>query len=391
VLALRDVPGADARIDAGVARILSMQLACGGFSYWPGQTGPHAAGGVMAAHALVLARRAGREVPAAALDRALDWVAGFLREGSGTARSYALYVLALGGRGETAWLDSLPPDPFLALAALESGKGDLARDLLKKSERRASGDTGSFESETRDDFVRMLARARAGFAAEGRPHDLLARCSTTYERAWACLAMGVTAPSEGAAGRFRVFADGDLVAEGSLDRVARVSVPGRGLTITADSPFHYSWHVRGHRPSQPAEDRGFWIRRAYVRVGDDRPSTVFRAGDLVAVRLFVYSDCPREYVAMEDPLPAGLEPLDLRWRTSGHRAEDDGAFDHVEKRDDRVFASATWMRAGLHEVTWLARATTAGTFAAPAPVIEEMYDTGVRGRGETDVVEVSPR
>ena len=368
-----------------------MQLRSGAFSFWPGQDDPHLGGSVMAAHVLVLARSGGYDVSAESVDRALSWLHGFLRDGIGPSRTYALYVLALGGRPEPAWLESLPKDAFLGLAAAEMGKTELARKILEHLDAGQTPDVNDFDSYARRDFVRLLARVRAGLPMDARPRDVLARCRTTYERGWACLALAGSSAEAAGSGSVRIFAGGNLVAEAPLDRLTRLAVPAGDLTITSDGPCRYAWHVRGHRPPQPAGDRGFWIRRAYVRVGEDRPRTDFRAGDLVAVRLFVYTPEPRAFVALEDPLPAGLEPLDLRWKTSGRRREESDDFEHVEKRDDRVFASAERLSAGLHEMTWLARVTTAGTFTAPAPTVEEMYDAGVSGRGEAGVVEVAPR
>ena len=43
---------------------------------------------------------------------------------------------------------------------------------------------------------------------------------------------------------------------------------------------------------------------------------------------------------------------------------------------------------GLTELVYLARATTAGTFAAPAPRAEEMYAPDTWGRGPSATVTI---
>jgi uncharacterized protein YfaS (alpha-2-macroglobulin family) len=55
-------------------------------------------------------------------------------------------------------------------------------------------------------------------------------------------------------------------------------------------------------------------------------------------------------------------------------------FDHKELHDDRVVYSATVLWKGRYTATYLARATTAGTFIVPPAHAEEMYNPAVNGR-----------
>src|SRR5690606_41564224 len=55
------------------------------------------------------------------------------------------------------------------------------------------------------------------------------------------------------------------------------------------------------------------VTRGYETVpeaGSSVPSTSFAAGDLVRVTLTITVPQERRYVAVSDPLPAGLEPVD---------------------------------------------------------------------------------
>jgi hypothetical protein len=63
-------------------------------------------------------------------------------------------------------------------------------------------------------------------------------------------------------------------------------------------------------------------------------------------------------------------------------------FDHVEKHDDRVTLFATRLSSGLHEFSYLVRATTSGTFRAAGTVAEQMYAPEVRGRADATVLDV---
>ena len=70
------------------------------------------------------------------------------------------------------------------------------------------------------------------------------------------------------------------------------------------------------RPTAPASS-GLIVERWYERFDDGRTVTELREGDLVRVRLRVTVPASREFVAVEDELPAGLEAVDLTLRTSG--------------------------------------------------------------------------
>jgi hypothetical protein len=131
----------------------------------------------------------------------------------------------------------------------------------------------------------------------------------------------------------------------------------------------------------------------------------------VRLRLTVPSD--RQFVALEDLLPAGLEAVDLSLRTAGtlgpltsRNAADEsavlrmragmtgenryGAFDsgwwspweHKELRDDRVIWFARMLWTGTYDVSYLARATTVGVFVKPPAHAEEMYNPGLQGRSD---------
>ena len=79
---------------------------------------------------------------------------------------------------------------------------------------------------------------------------------------------------------------------------------------------------------------------------------------------------------------AGGNASDWRnwWRFSG--------FDHVERHDDRVQLFATRLAEGLHEFSYVVRATTAGTFRTAPARAEEMYEPEVFGRTATTMIEV---
>jgi uncharacterized protein YfaS (alpha-2-macroglobulin family) len=160
----------------------------------------------------------------------------------------------------------------------------------------------------------------------------------------------------------------------------------------------------------PPEEQGFSVQRDYEPVeGKDTviklPGGRYRiqAGKYVRVRLRIVVPSRRYFVAVDDPLPAGLEAVDLNLRTSASsrlagKAKNKiydfyswyafFAFSHREKRDDRVVLFSDRLPSGVYEYTYLARATTLGTFVVPPLKASEMYHPEVFGRNGTAIVEV---
>lgn len=153
------------------------------------------------------------------------------------------------------------------------------------------------------------------------------------------------------------------------------------------------------------QDLGFGVERRYEPVSGGPATTSFQAGELVQVVLTFRLPKERRWVAVTDPLPAGLEPVESWFATTARdlarREEDEegkgdgwrdwwekGGFDHVERHDDRVLLFATRLSEGEHTFRYTCRATTAGTFRAAPARAEEMYEPEVFGRSGTAEVEV---
>jgi uncharacterized protein YfaS (alpha-2-macroglobulin family) len=168
-------------------------------------------------------------------------------------------------------------------------------------------------------------------------------------------------------------------------------------------------------PPVTPEDRGIQVERWYERLDGGAPIISATEGDLVRVRLRITVPAMRYFVVLDDALPAGLEAVDLSLRTAssmagpGANTRDDqedseptwyghwdsgwwSPFDHQELRDDRVMYSGTVVWRGSYTATYIARATTPGTFIRPPAHAEEMYNPAVNGRsdGGTFVVTARP-
>jgi uncharacterized protein YfaS (alpha-2-macroglobulin family) len=159
-------------------------------------------------------------------------------------------------------------------------------------------------------------------------------------------------------------------------------------------------------PTRP-DIKGMVVERWYERYADGTPITSIQEGDLVRVRLRVTVPANRQFVALEDPLPAGLEAVDFSLRTSARIESTDAAptdrgassplqawlygswmeggwsaWDHRELRDDRVVYFARVLWPGTYEASYIARATTSGNFVRPPAHAEEMYNPALQGRSD---------
>lgn len=161
--------------------------------------------------------------------------------------------------------------------------------------------------------------------------------------------------------------------------------------------------------SVPARDEGFVVDRVYEAVND--PSDVRRddkgvwrikPGAMVRVRVTMVADTNHTNMALVDALPAGFEALNPALATTPRVPSDtqpiDPAiampryqwagpwFDHENLRDDRAEAFSAYLYGGTFEYSYVARATTPGTFIAPPAKAEEIYAPEVFGRSSSDRV-----
>jgi hypothetical protein len=172
-------------------------------------------------------------------------------------------------------------------------------------------------------------------------------------------------------------------------------------------------------------DQGFFVQKMLrsvtaeelpeaLRTIGDSPSKHFKGGELVIADLVIVTPNPRDYVVVDDPLPAGFEAVDSSLATtstaldvgesepppcrycgddeerdrvaSGHAYFED--YSYRELRDDRVLYFSDHMLAGMYHFRYLARATSLGHFVLPPTRVEEMYGPETFGRTGALEVEV---
>jgi hypothetical protein len=128
--------------------------------------------------------------------------------------------------------------------------------------------------------------------------------------------------------------------------------------------------------------------------------TNVEVGDVVKVRLTIIAPHDLTYVVVEDPLPAGGEPIDPTLATTSiadqeptlYRAaerEMRSEFYHwwwnwysrTEMRDDKVVLFADYLPAGTYEYSYTFRATRPGEYHVIPTTAREFYFPEVFGRG----------
>jgi len=159
-------------------------------------------------------------------------------------------------------------------------------------------------------------------------------------------------------------------------------------------------------------DQGFAVQRSYEGVDD--PNDVRRGkdgvwrvklGTRVRVHLEMVAPARRYHVALVDPLPAGLEAMNPSLAVTGNvpaagaRGKSSRKprldwwwsrtwYEHQNLRDERAEAFSSLLRAGVHEYSYVTRATTPGSFVVPPTKAEEMYHPEIFGRSASDRVVV---
>lgn len=173
-------------------------------------------------------------------------------------------------------------------------------------------------------------------------------------------------------------------------------------------------------PTTPL-DQGMIVQRWFEPFAGGGQSKSFEAGELVRIRVRVASPAERHFVAVEVPLPSGLEPVDtslastaslsrsmanegmgMEYEGEGEGEEDGESmdsmwnygfyspFNHTEQRDDRVILFSDDLPPGVHVTSFTARATTPGDFVLKPARAEEMYTPEVFGRSDGGRFKIRP-
>jgi len=341
------------------------------------------------------------------------------------AQGWLLHVLAADkaddvvAQIERNWMNKV--SETAAAAHFVTGYGDDAAHVLLHSDRRADGVLLEALVKIKPENA-LIPKVVRGLLA----HRKRGRWGNTQENAFVLVAMdayfhkfeGTTPDFIARAWLGEGFA-GEHTFEGRTTERARIDIPmgyltekkgNQDLILQKDGAGRMYYRI-GMRYAprdlrlDPA-DRGFTVERSYEAVDD--PADVVRkdgiwhvkAGAKVRIRVTMVATGRRYHVALVDPLPAGFEAMNPALAVTGALPPDPTAnqgrywwwsrtwYEHENLRDERVEAFTSLLWDGVHEYTYVARATTPGQFVVPPPKAEEMYHPETFGRGATTRVVV---
>ena len=406
-------------LQGGVDRLLSMQTANGGFSYWPGNPEDVDWASSYAGLGLVLAQKRGAQVPEASLASLCNYLETGLRgiTSSNSSSSYenacrSVWILALAGRDPDAYVNTLKDriadlNPrarcMLALAAKAAGTLDDPSVILRDATKVRLKDDSWMRWET-DHAARLLAWSTIDPNAD-EATDALDRLigdrnpygewNTTWVNAWSLMALAAYAEHHSEIQPASVTITD---AQGSKTIALEAGKPavlldfplaeGLALAAKADGAAYVRVKLASKpaiAPQMPVAKNGLEVTRFYERVkpdGTSEPLDKPKAGDLVRVTLQV--ELPNDgerYLVLEDRLPAIFEAVNNDFASqaahgnAGATSENNWSVSHRELRSDRAvfFFDRIW-RGGRQEITYLARCTMEGKAVAPPAKVESMYD-----------------
>jgi len=332
----------------------------------------------------------------------------------------------------------------LPVSELETLTGEIVPRLRVDANAAYADEVSDRFGDFLDSSTRTSALVLRALLAANPQHPLGARLArglldhreggawrSTQENVWSLLALNEYRKAQEA--RIpdfdaRVFLGGALMGEAhfhggsstdqpflaDMSRVLPVAGGPLTFTTTGQGKLFYSAELRTAStdlPTRPS-DHGIYVQKllralkpdelaAAQKILPTKGATRASPGDLVLVDLLLESAEPHDQVVIDDPLPAGLEPIDFALDTSAHeeRVSDDGphgdekgkslfnygvAFRspgalHREQHDDKVLTFLARIEPGIYHFRYVARATTPGDFVVPPTRAQCMYSPEVWG------------
>ncbi len=456
----------DARAREAIARLLAMQTPSGGFGDFTRHDSPENYLTAFALHALSAAERAGFRIDPAARGRASAFLEAQIRSNSfldnkenGTGHdelAFALRALAEAEAPDAERTNALFDQrerltPYgLSELALAMDPNDSRRMTLVDGAQSRVLATREDEAENAsvlrwyDSSARTLGAVLEAASSTESMLDVTPRLASRLlrTRSGESAAWWSSHETSCALSALSAYA-GTLRSDDALD--ARVTMDGAPIVAVAASRQHLSYVISPEKlsggphqvrievngvawfavgggwtvPLGPVDEVARGKEATLHRTFEDASGKPIasgahlRLGDLVRVRLFLYSEHEAPpYVAVRDHLAGGLEPIDGDHETSPRESlsallgvgPDDEVTDvraHYANRSVDVITHRAFVPGqaafylahagtGLHELTYGVRAVSAGTFVLPPAEVEALYARGFSARSTLATFTVDP-
>ena len=372
--------------------------------------------------------------------------------GMADADTRALFVMTLGrlGRPQPGYVsllwqkrETMTPFgfSFLAIAVKEMpGDKSLLQPILAEIKNAAKADSKSawYEGSPQggwsfDSPLRTHASALLAYASTDRSNEMSGKYLTgllerrqgglwgnTQENVFGIMGVyeasqqkaGGTAPLMELSVNKNVYTEDQM--EKNSSRVRRIKLVESDLSMTDDKkstqevkltnnggkPIILTVRAQYDVPLTPEnrkeQSNGFEIERKYETLeGKSLEGKKIPLGSLVRVKLRIKTNAQHHYVAIDDKLPAGLEPLNTSLKTTENVSQGKlsnaaqrslSVLSYSEIRDSRVAFFVDEMLPGEYEFSYVARATTKGEFLRPSGRAEAMYQPEIFGTTPIDYV-----
>ena len=431
-------------VTRSIQRTYRFQHADGGWGWWQDDVSqPYLT--AYALFGLVEARHSGFKIDQGVMDRATTFLRGWLNGDPGPfgldTRAYVVYVLGQAGAPEPARAAALfdrradlgpTARAYLAqaLAAMNSSDGRVGGLLAELTNQAVLSATGSHWEETNPAIkpwmlgtdVRTTAAVLDALVRLRPEHPLVTSAvrwlmgarrgdggwESTHDSAMSLLTLTDYLSSSGelAQGSFswQVGINGLAKQNGSVsDAASRVAtsllvMPMPELRVGENrvdvlrtigaGRLYYTVQLKTFEQAEDMafESHGFSVAREYLT-----SVSQVRSGDLVQVRLTVVAPNDLHDVVIEDPLVAGLEPIDTRLKTTSVTVADAvrtqpgpgwQPWTHVDVRSDRVALFASFLRKGSYQFVYMARASLPGEYRVLPTTAHEQYFPEVNARSD---------
>lgn len=449
----------DGVVPAGITRLADLQKITGGWGWcYSDQSDPYLTAYIL--FGLAKAQEAGYDIDDIRLEPALDSLDIRAVDRISSAylanrQAFNLFVLASHGAVELDQLDGLFEEhrdlldasakAYLALAyeAVASdgaNQADLLADLNSGAVLSAAGafwqdesaDYHNLGSDIRGTAVVISALARLepdnGLAPPAVRWLMAARTAdhwpTTFETVWSRLALTDWMVASGeleADFAYALAVNGVELLAGEFDESNVTSteelsveisrLPSDSITFfdfqrdDGSGQLYYMLQVDAFLPadSVSAVSRGVTVERAYYAADCDPLEGVCvaiggaPAGEQVRVELTIIAHDDLTYVQIDDPIPAGAEPLDPNLATTsaqfgtGFQRTDQTYqygywgwwfFERVQFDDEAVRFFAQFLPAGTYQYTYFLQTTIPGTYQVMPTVARQEFFPDVFGRSE---------